>query len=169
MAAFGGNGVAAYQHHACRVTHNGFAAMFVLTAIAHFRLESRIERQVGLSSGLARATRRSLVLIATIGCAMFISHVVFEETYGISVGIGKFTAASAEIVTCFCLIIYLATYYRSFHETKITLTVAVPKAMQPPETNARFEPSLLLQMPTSDGLRRSFSADAMLHACKFGS
>jgi len=37
VGSFGGNGVAAYQHHASRAIHNLFAAIFVLGALAHFR------------------------------------------------------------------------------------------------------------------------------------
>ena len=175
-AAFGGHGVAAYQHHASRVGHNGFAATFVLTAIAHFLLESTIERRLGLSSALARATRLSLVVIAALGCATFICHVVFEETYQLSIGIGKLVAAVAEIVTCLCFLVYLATYSRSFHETQITLTVTVPTAPPPPPQPqlepSPLPPSLLSSGSSSssgdemlmgrEGLRRCVSAAAML-------
>lgn len=127
-AAVGGHGVAAFQHHADRHVHNAFAACFVLCALLHFFLESLLERRAQLSSRLARTARLSLVLAAAAGCATFISHVVVEESRHVSLGIGKLRAACAEIATCACFLVYLATYTRSFHETRIALTVTVPAA-----------------------------------------
>ena len=106
----------------------GFAATFVLCALAHLHLESGVERAAGLSSRLARATRLALVLIATTGCATFLTHVIVEEMRHTPIGIGKLRAAVAEIVSVTCFVIYLATYSRSFHESEITLTVTVPTA-----------------------------------------
>lgn len=128
VAVVGGHGVAAYQHNQSHTWHNTFAAMFVLCALLHFHLESSIERAAGLSSRVARATRLTLVCVATIGCATFLSHVVVEEMHRKSIGIGKLRAAVAEIVSCACFVFYLATYSRSFHESQITLTVTVPTA-----------------------------------------
>lgn len=131
-SAFGGHGVAAIPHNQNSVCHNGFAAVFVLCALLHLHLESRIERAAGLSSFVARASRLSLVAVATVGCATFLSHVVVEEMYHTSIGIGKLSAAAAEIISCACFVVYLATYSRSFHESHISLTVTVPTATPPP-------------------------------------
>lgn len=122
-AAVGGHGVAAYQHCESGFLHNLFAACFVLFALLHFALESTLERLAGLSSRLARASRLTLVLLAATGCATFICHVLIEEMHRTYIGIGKLVAACAEIMTCLCFLIYLATYSRSFHETRITLSV----------------------------------------------
>ena len=122
-AAVGGHGVAAYQHCESGFLHNLFAACFVLFALLHFALESTLERLAGLSSRLARASRLTLVLLAAAGCATFICHVLIEEMHRTYIGIGKLVAACAEIMTCLCFLIYLATYSRSFHETRITLSV----------------------------------------------
>ena len=77
--------------------------------------------------------------LATCGVATFLSHVVLEEMNAIDMGIGKLNAAAAEIVSCACFLIYLATYSRSFHESKIT--IQVPTA-QPPSSNAATPPPL---------------------------
>ena len=122
-AAVGGHGVAAYQHCESGFWHNIFAACFVLFALLHFALESTLERLAGLSSRLARASRLTLVLLAAAGCATFICHVLVEEMHRTYIGIGKLVAACAEIMTCLSFLIYLATYSRSFHETRITLSV----------------------------------------------
>ena len=122
-AALGGHGVAAYQHASSSFWHNSFAACFVLFALAHFALESKLERLAGLSSGFARAFRLSTVVVATAGCATFLGHVLIEEMHKTPIGIGKLVAACAEILTCLCFLVYLATYSRSFHETRITLSV----------------------------------------------
>jgi len=122
-AALGGHGVAAFQHAESQFWHNLFAACFVLFALLHFALESKLERLAGLSSRLARVSRLMLVLVSTAGCVTFISHVLIEEMHHTSIGIGKLVAACAEILTCLCFLIYLATYSRSFHETRITLMV----------------------------------------------
>ena len=116
--------------------HNGFAACFVLCALLHFALESRLERLANLSSSLARTTRRMLVHTAAVGCATFISHVCIEETANMPIGIGKLRAACAEIATCACFLVYLASYWRSFEETTITLGVAykpTPSITPPPK------------------------------------
>ena len=128
-SAVGGHGVAAIPHNQMPAGHNGFAAMFVLCALLHFHLESYLERTACLSSTLARCSRAMLVGIATVGCATFLSHVVVEEMSGIQCGIGKLAAAAAEIVSCACFLVYLATYSRSFHESHIALTVTVPSGV----------------------------------------
>jgi hypothetical protein len=128
-AAFGGHGVAAYQHTSNSRVHNGFAATFVLCALFHFAMESLVERRAGLSSRLARATRLILVVISSLACATFISHVIVEETLRTPIGIGKWRAALAEILTCLCFIVYIATYSRSFHETSLTLSVSYTPGM----------------------------------------
>ena len=138
-AAFGGHGVGAVPHNQSQFWHNSFAATFVLCGLVHFHLESRLERLAGLSSLLARTTRLFLVSLATCGVATFLSHVVLEEMNAIDMGIGKLNAAAAEIVSCACFLIYLATYSRSFHESKIT--IQVPTA-QPPSSNAAAPPPL---------------------------
>jgi len=122
-AALGGHGVAAYQHAESQFWHNSFAACFILCALLHFSFESRIECLAGLSSRRTRIARFSLVSLSTASCATFISHVLIEEMGKTPIGIGKLAAASAEIVTCLCFLAYLATYSRSFHETRITLRV----------------------------------------------
>lgn len=43
-AAFGGNGVTAYPHHASRTMHNAFAALCVLGGLLHFSIEVRLCR-----------------------------------------------------------------------------------------------------------------------------
>ena len=123
-AALGGHGVAAYQHQADNRLHNAFAAIFVLSALLHFVLESTLERRAGLSSRLARGTRLVLCWVSIIGCATFILHVCIEESAKTPIGIGKLRAALAEILTCLCFLVYIATYSRSFHETRITLSVS---------------------------------------------
>jgi len=172
-ACIGGHGVAAYEHNANNVFHNGFAATFVLCALLHFHLESHLERLANISSRVARATRAALVVIATVNCAVFLSHIVVEEMGKCPIGVGKLAAAVGEIITCGCFIAYLATYSRSFHETQITLTVAVPtaKAPPPPPTAELGEGTPLMStLPDSPHsrllatLRRSHSAGEALGA-----
>lgn len=177
-AALGGMGVAAYPHNQNSVGHNGFAAMFVLTALLHFHLESLLERRAHLSSRVARGFRASIVHAATAGCATFLSHVAVEELAGVSIGIGKPAAAAAEICSCACFLGYLASYTRSFHETHVALTVTVPAALHRPypavetasvtansSTAASSPLSSLLQLSPSlapcRGLRRCRSAGAL--------
>ena len=142
LASFGGHGVAAYQHQASNLMHNSFAAVFVLCGLGHFVLESLVERRACLSSRLARATRLMLVLVSSVSCATFLSHVLIEETCRTDIGIGKWRAALAEIMTVLCFIVYLATYSRSFHETSLTLSVSYTPGVQvherrPPPTDAK--------------------------------
>ena len=47
-------------------------------------------------------------------------------------GIGKFTAALAEIATVACFLVYIGTYYRSFAATRITFAVEVCAGRPPP-------------------------------------
>ena len=47
-------------------------------------------------------------------------------------GIGKFTAALAEIATVACFLVYIGTYYRSFAATRITFAVEVGAGRPPP-------------------------------------
>mmetsp|Transcript_33160 Transcript_33160/g.74936 ORF Transcript_33160/g.74936 Transcript_33160/m.74936 type:complete len:276 (-) Transcript_33160:68-895(-) len=105
VGSFGGNGVAAYQHHASRAMHNTFAAAFVLGALAHFGCETAIEWLERLGSRVSRAFRASLCAIATCGTATFISHILIEEMAQIPLGIGKFAAAMAEICTVLCFML----------------------------------------------------------------
>jgi len=123
VSGLGGHGVAAFPHHADRRWHNSFAAVFVLCALTHFALESTLERRAMLSSYFARGFRLALVLTAAVNCVTFISHVMVEEMWRIDIGIGKLPAALAEITTCICFVLYLASYWRSLNETRITLSV----------------------------------------------
>lgn len=128
VGSFGGNGVAAYQHHASRAMHNTFAAIFVLGALAHFSCEAAIVRPAQsqtleraaaaphraqllrllltrqewleqMGSRTSRAFRLGLCVVATCGTATFISHILVEEMRKTPLGIGKFAAAMAEITT----------------------------------------------------------------------
>lgn len=129
VSGLGGHGVAAFPHHADRRWHNSFAAVFVLCALTHFALESTLERRAMLSSHFARGFRLVLVVTAAVNCATFISHVMVEEMWRIDIGIGKLPAALAEITTCVCFVLYLASYWRSLNETRITLSVTYSPAV----------------------------------------
>ncbi len=71
-------------------------------------------------------------LIAAIGVAVFVSHVLIEELLSTPLGIGKLAAAISEILTVTCFAIYLCTYIASFGEVRISLSVSVVKPPPPP-------------------------------------
>ena len=125
LSAFGGIGVAAFQHHASRTAHNAFAAVFVLGALVHFIAETIIQWLEGLGSRTSRWFRALLCVISAVGCATFISHIAIEEMRRTPIGIGKFNAAMAEIATVLAFMVYLCTYIDSFRATRIHVSVTV--------------------------------------------
>lgn len=125
LSAFGGIGVAAYQHHASRTAHNAFAAVFVLGALVHFSAETVIQWLEVLGSRTSRWFRALLCVISAVGCTTFISHIAIEEMRRTPIGIGKFNAAMAEIATVLAFMVYLCTYIDSFRATRIHVSVTV--------------------------------------------
>ena len=139
LAAFGGNGVAAYPHHTSRLCHNGFAALCFFGALFHFALECLLEWLDGrLSTRRARAARTVLVVCAAVGCCTFVLHVVFEETLKRDLGIGKLLAAQMEWGAMFCYMLYLASYFTAFRLTKIHMSISFETATDgvPPTATA---------------------------------
>lgn len=123
LAAFGGNGVAAYPHHTSRTMHNSFAALCVLGALLHFSLEALLEWVEPLVSRATRVWHTALCGLSASCCATFILHILIEEMGGRSIGIGKLTAAKAEIAAVSCFMLYLASYLHSFRHARISMTI----------------------------------------------
>jgi len=122
-AAFGGNGVAAYPHHTSRAMHNGFAALCVLGALLHFSCEAALEWIEPLVSRATRLWHSLLCFVAAGCCATFILHVTVEEMGGRPIGIGKLTAAVAEIATMSCFMLYLSSYLNSFTHARVSMSI----------------------------------------------
>ena len=149
-AAFGGNGVAAYQHSVSRSVHNAFAALFVLSALAHFCLEAFIEWRGQLAPPPARALHACLCMVAAACTATFLGHVIFEEGLSTEVAqggvleealaglkavggtpqppplrIGKLRAAQAEMATVGCFLLYLCSYLPTFRCARIHFSITL--------------------------------------------
>jgi len=128
-SALGGNGVAAFPHNSSRAIHNTMAALFFLGNLFHFWIETLLEfrEPLGVRAGQS-ATRfwhTAICALALVFTAVFLGHILGEEMGKLDFGIGKFTAALAEIATVACFLVYIGTYYRSFAATRITFAVEV--------------------------------------------
>jgi len=126
-SALGGNGVAAFPHNSSRAIHNTMAALFFLGNLFHFWIETLLEfrEPLGVRAGQS-ATRfwhTAICALALVFTAVFLGHILGEEMGKLDFGIGKFTAALAEIATVACFLVYIGTYYRSFAATRITFAV----------------------------------------------
>jgi len=131
LAAFGGNGVAAYPHHTSRVMHNGFAALCVLGALLHFSCEALLEWIEPLVSRATRLWHTALVGVAASCCATFILHILVEEMGHTDIGIGKLAAAIAEIATMSCFMFYLSSYLHSFTHTRVSMSITFVEPSAP--------------------------------------
>jgi len=128
LSYIGGMGVAAYQHHLDKTLHLLFAGIFFISAVVHMTFEVILMSVLKLDGPRALRFRQVLVVMCLVLCPTMIGCLFYSRRFT------RFSpehllfrdlSASAEIMMFVSLLLYFASYYSTFWNLNLVLSIVV--------------------------------------------